>query len=85
MAAKDYIFCKAALSGRVYLAKKTKSKDKMSQDRRLVEDNEAIGLFEVYLSRYCEEHNTDTLNVTNSKGEVLFTATLKKQEDETEN
>lgn len=85
MAAKDYVFCKAALTGHIYLTKKIKSKDVMSQDRRLVEDHEAIGCFEAYLRRYCEENGTDTLNVTNSKGEVLFTATLKKQEDDTEN
>ena len=80
MAAKDYVFCIAALTGRVYLTKKNKSKNTMSQDRRLVEDFEAIGCFETYLRRYCEENNTDTLNVTNSKGEVLFSATLKKTE-----
>ena len=41
MAAKDYVFCKAALTGHIYLTKKIKSKDVMSQDRRLVEDHEA--------------------------------------------
>ena len=52
MAAKDYVFCKAALTGHIYLTKKIKSKDVMSQDRRLVEDHEAIGCFEAYL-RVC--------------------------------
>ena len=84
MAAKDYVFCEAGVSEHIYL-KKTKTSHLMSQDRRLVEDSEAIGCFEAYLRRYCEENNTDTLNVTNSKGEVLFTATLKKREDELEN
>ena len=55
MAAKDYVFCKAALTGHIYLTRKIKSKDVMSQDRRLVEDHEAIGCFEVYLRRYCEK------------------------------
>lgn len=85
MAAKDYKFYPSALTGHVYLAKKTKSKNIMSQDRRIVTDNEAIGIFELYLNRYCKEHNTDTINVSNSKGQVLFTATLKKKDNDTEN
>ena len=48
----------------------------MSQDRRPVEDNEILGLFEFYLRRYCEENKTDTVVVTNSDGKQIFSAKL---------
>lgn len=85
MAAKDYVFCKAALTGHIYLTKKIKSKDVMSQDRRIVTEEEIIGIFEHYLRGYCEENKTDTLQITDENGKVLFTATLKDIENETEN
>ena len=43
MAAKDYVFVTGMVTP--YLAKKTKGQV-MSQDRRPIEDNEIIGLFE---------------------------------------
>lgn len=82
MGAKDYAFYPAALSGQVYLAKKTKSNRVMSQDRRIVTDGEAIGIFEAYLRRYCEENDTDFVNITDADGKLLFTATLKDNEKE---
>ncbi len=82
MAAKDYEFYPAAMSGRVYLARRTKSKNVMSQDRRLVTDNEAIRIFEAYLRRYCEENKTDTVCISDENGKLTFTATLKNYESE---
>ena len=82
MAAQDYGFFPAELSGRVYLAKRIKSKKTMSQDRRVVEDFEAIGIFEAYLRHFCEDNNTDTLEVRNPEGKVIFRATLNTESDE---
>lgn len=82
MGAKDYAFYPAAISGEVYLAKKIKSKNLMSQDRRIVTDDEAIGIFEAYLRRYCKKNNTDTVNITDAEGKLLFSATLKDNETE---
>lgn len=84
MAAKDYEFYPAAFTGRVYLAKKIKSKNVMSQDRRVVAEEEIIGIFEYYLRGYCEKNKTDTLQVTDENGKVLFTVTLKDNDDDTE-
>lgn len=80
MPAKDYEFYPAAVSGRVYLTKRTKSKEVMSQDRRLVTDNEIIGIFECYLRRYCEENYVDTVMIKDDKGKPIFTATLNDKE-----
>lgn len=83
--AEDYTFA-AGWTGTVYLTKRTKTKRNgmsvMSVDRRPLEDNEIFYIFENYLRRFCDLHNTDTLNVTNEDGEVIFSATLKKTEDE---
>ena len=79
MAAKDYIFVAGWKTP--YLAKKQKSdRPTMSQDRRPVEDNEILGLFEFYLRRYCEEHKTDSVVITNSDGTQIFSAKLLQKE-----
>ena len=81
MAAKDYIFVESAF-GNVYLAKRTtRLKNVMSQDRRLVEDNEIIGMFEKYLRRFCEENGTDTFEVSTIGGKKIFEAKLIDKED----
>lgn len=85
MAAKDYEFYPAALGGQVYLAKKTKTPHLMSKDRRIVTDNEIIGLFEHYLRRFCAREGVNTINITDANGRILFTATLKDTEDDTVN
>lgn len=85
MAAKDYEFYPAALTGQVYLAKKTKTPNLMSKDRRIVTDDEIIGLFEYYLRRFCARNDSNTINITDENGKLLFTATLKDTKDETEN
>lgn len=77
MGANNYGFYLSALSGEVYLAKRIKSKNLISQDRRIVTDDEAIGAFEAYLRRCCEKNHTDTVNITDAAGKLLFTATLK--------
>lgn len=82
MAARDYKFYPAAISGHVYLAKKIKSKNLMSQDRRIVTDEEAIGIFEAYLRRYCKDNNTDTVNITDAEGKLLFSATLNDRKED---
>lgn len=82
MSAKDYILRKSALLNRTYLAKKIKSKDVMSQDRRIITDSEVIGCFETYLRRYCEENKADTVVISNAEGKVIFSATLKDKTEE---
>lgn len=81
MAAKDYGFFPSELTGTVYLAKRIKSKNLMSQDRREVTDNEIIGMFEHFLKRWCEEHKTNTLCITGEDGNEVFRAVLKNKEE----
>ena len=57
----------------------------MSQDRRIVTEEEIIGIFEYYLRGYCEKNKTDTLQITDENDKVLFIATLKDTEDDIEN
>ena len=76
MAAKDYEFFPAEVSGKVYLAKKTKDPNVMSSDRRIVEDNEILGIFEYFLRRFCKLHGGTTLSVTEGD-KTIFEATLK--------
>lgn len=73
MAAKDYEIVTGWRSA--YLAKRTKYR-KMSADRRPIEDSEMIGLFEFYLRKYCEKHDTDSVVITNADGTKLFEAKL---------
>lgn len=84
MAAKDYTFG-AGCFGTVYLTKKTKPRKDglhlMSRDRRPLEEDEILYIFENFLRSWCEEHETDTLSVTGEGGKVLFEATLKDRED----
>ncbi len=79
MPAKDYVFVEGVL-GTIYLAKKTKTPNLMSQDRRIVTDNEIIGLFECYLKRWCEQNNTNNLVLTDENGNEVFRAALKTEE-----
>ena len=80
--AKDYVFVDAALSGRVYLTKRTTGST-MSKDRRLVKDNEIIGMFINYLHRFCKDNDTDTLVITDPQTDkVIFTAKLEQKEEE---
>lgn len=83
--AEDYTFA-AGWTGTVYLTKRTKAKrygmSVMSVDRRPLEEKEIFYIFENYLRKFCKEHNSDTLHVTDGDGNVIFSATLKKTEDE---
>lgn len=84
MAAKDYEIVTGWMNA--YLAKKKKTKNGiMSQDRRIIEDNEIIGLFEFYLRNWCKEHEKDTVVITNASGKKLFEATLIDKEKEEPN
>ena len=83
MAAQDYEIVTGWANA--YLAKKKKPTKKgsqtMSQDRRVIEDNEIIGLFEFYLRNWCEENGKDTVVITKG-GKKIFEATLLDKEDE---
>lgn len=82
MGAKDYTFCAGWYN--IFLARKTKrSKDGMhimSNDRRPLEENEILYIFEHYFRRWCEENENDTLSVTDSDGKVIFEVTLKDKD-----
>ena len=81
MAAKDYVFVTGWLDA--YLAKKKKSNSPtMSTDRRVIKDNEIIGLFEFYLRKFHSETGKDSVTIKNSDGKKLFKATLLDKEDE---
>lgn len=81
MAAKDYVFVTGWRDA--YLAKKKKSNSPMmSVDRRVVEDNEILGLFEFYLRKWCSEHKKNTVVITKPDGTPLFDATLLDRKEE---
>ena len=72
--ANDYVFVAGMFD--VYLARKTKG-NCMSSDRRVVTDNEIIGMFEFYLRKWSENNGGQkTVTLTSSKGEPVFEATL---------
>lgn len=49
----------------------------MSSDRRVVTDNEIIGMFEFYLRKWSENNGGQkTVTLTSSEGEPVFEATL---------
>ena len=79
MAAKDYSFQSGAF-GAVYLAKNNKSKTLMSSDRRVITENELLGLFEHYVLNKCEKDKCKTFGVTNGNGEEIFEVKLSQQE-----
>lgn len=81
MAANDYEFVTGLLYP--YMAKKTKSNKTMSQDRRVVTDNEILGLFEFYLRRRFETDGSKKI-VVKRDGKVIFGAELLDVEEEKE-
>lgn len=83
MAAKDYIFIEGVF-GTIFLAKKNKNPNLMSQDRRVVNDNEIIGLFEAYLRRKCEKNDDNTLFIRDENGNEIFRAILNQNNTENE-
>ena len=81
MAAKDYVFVTGWLGA--YLTKKKKSNSPMmSADRRIIEDNEIIGLFEFYLRKFHSETGKDSVTITNPDGTKLFEAKLLDKKEE---
>lgn len=83
MAATDYEIVSGWFNP--YLAKKKKTKSKtMSQDRRIITDNEILGLFEFYLRRWCSINRKNTVVITNKSGKKLFEATLIDKEENDE-
>ena len=83
MAAKDYVIVTGWQNA--YLVKKKKPTKKgpqtMSEDRRPITESEMIGCFEFYLRRYCEEHKTDTVQISDENGKPIFEATLLDKEE----
>lgn len=57
----------------VYIAKKNKSKDLMSQVRREITENEILGLIVWYSQNKFQDDNCDEFTITNDKGEVELT------------
>ena len=81
MAAKDYSF-HTGIWGSVYLAKNTKSKTIMSQDRRVITENELLGLFEFYVLSKCELDKCRTFGVSDGNGEEIFEVKLSDKQVE---
>ncbi len=81
MAAKDYSFHTGAF-GSVYLAKNTKSRTVMSQDRRAIDENELLGLFEFYVLNKCERDRCRTFGVSDGNGEEIFEVKLSDKQVE---
>ena len=83
MAATDYVIVTGWMN--TYLARKKKPTKKgpqtMSEDRRPITESEMIGCFEFYLRRYCEEHKTDTVQISDENGKPIFEATLLDKEE----
>lgn len=79
MAASDY----ELVTGLVYayFAKKTKSNKTISSDRRVVTDNEILGLFEFYLRRRVEECGCGEV-VVKRDGKPIFKAELLDEVEE---
>ena len=72
--ANDYVFVAGMCD--VYLARKTKG-GCMSSDRRVVTDNEIIGMFEFYLRKWSENNGGQkTVTLTSPEGKPVFEATL---------
>lgn len=75
MSAKDYKICPALFNA--YIAKVSKrNPNMMLEDRRIIEENEILALFEWYIHNYCVEHKTNSVTIS-SGGSELFTITAK--------
>lgn len=79
MAANDYELVTGLACA--YLAKKTKSNKWMSQDRRIITDNEILGLFEFYLRRRVERCGVKDFVVKRDGKEVFKAELLDEEED----
>lgn len=84
MAAKDYEIVSGWLNA--YLVKKKKHEGKgpqiMSTDRRIINDNEILGLFEFYLRKRYINTGDDTVVIKDGAGKILFEATLLDKKDD---
>lgn len=75
MAAIDYTFAEGMTE--IYLTKKKKRRDGvMSEDRRSLTEQEQIYIVEHYLRRYCNEHKTDEVTITDSNQKPIFKMVL---------
>lgn len=75
MAAKDYVF-ESGLND-IYLARKNDSVHFISQDRRLVSEQEILWMFEWFLTKFCIQGKTEELKVTDGDKEVIFEVAVK--------
>lgn len=84
MAATDYDILVGMFD--LWLAKRKKptknGPQTMSADRRRITESEMIGCFEFYLRKYCKEHHTDTVVITDDNGKKIFEAKLLDQDNE---
>ncbi len=84
MAATDYIIVTGFANA--YLAKKKKptkhGHQTMSQDRRPITEGEMIGLSEFYLRNYCDEHNTDTVVITDGDKPIFKMVLIDKGKED---
>lgn len=75
MSAKDYVIAEGCF-GTPYLCKKTKRNALMSTDRRVIGDDEIIGLFKNYLKRFCVESESSEISLTDN-GNIIFSVKLE--------
>lgn len=70
MAAKDYKICPALFSA--YIAKVSKrNPNLMTEDRREISENEILCLIDWYLSKRCDEENSDTITITSNGKPII--------------
>lgn len=69
MALKDAVIVEGCFG--IYLAKQTKG-NIISQDRRLITDNEIIGMFEKVLKRKCLSGECTSIGFTDQSGNAIF-------------
>lgn len=79
MAAKDYIIAEGFTN--LYFAKRRKNPHLMSEDRRIIEDEECMCIAHYYLRKKCKELNTDKIVIKDGDGNDLYEMKLLKKEE----
>lgn len=75
MSAKDYQICPAMF--KAYIAKVSKKNpDLMTDDRRVITEEEIANLIEWRFRRFCEENKTTTMYINNN-GETIIELNAK--------
>jgi hypothetical protein len=65
-------------SGALYFAKTSKNKQLMGKTRRLITEEEQIGIARHFLEAYCRANGTDKVTITHD-GEAVFEMRLLKR------